>query len=153
MASPLVNGARYSHVSVTTTIDGVKYIRGIKAIDYKVNLEPGQIYGSSRLPQGATIGQAKYEASFEMYEKEFCDMTASMGDGFMALRFNIQVERSEKNSAVVVDRIDNVSIKSWSGSTSEGSTDAHTVKVELDVLGPITKDGVKPVLDLSEESI
>src|SRR5574343_528823 len=144
MASPLINGHRYSHSSVATTIDGVKYLKGLKAINYGVTREPGEMRGSMRLPQGKTHGLVKYEASFEMYREEYDTMCARMGDGYMSLQFNIQVERSEVNSPVATDRVDNVSIKSVKHDTSEGSADAHTVKVELDVLGPIVINGVKP---------
>lgn len=146
MANPLINGHRYSHTSIATTIDGSKYIKGIKSIDYGVTVEPGEMRGSARLPQGKTHGAVKYEASFEMYREEFDDMAADMGAGYMSLYFDIQVERAEENSPVCVDSILSARIKSAKASTAEGSADAHTVKVELDVMR-IKINGLDPVLE------
>lgn len=151
MANPLINGQRYSHTSVACTIDNYKYIRGLKEISYGVAVEPGEIYGSSRKPQGHTHGTAKYECSFKLYRQDADEMIAHMGAGFMSKYFDIQIEYGEKNAPVKVDSIAQVRIKGVKGSTSEGSADALVVEFETIVLGPIKIAGIDPILDASQE--
>jgi len=139
---PIVNGNRYSYVSLTAYANGTPY-RGIKSLSYKDNLDPAGVYGASVQMSGATRGQYKAEADVEMYLEEWHDFRDALGDGFMEVQWPLDAQYEEAGRGVHSVQLPAVRISGVDDSHSEG-TDGLTVKLKLFVLLPILRDGLAP---------
>src|SRR5688572_25532626 len=131
---PLVNGHRYDFTSVEFDFDGYKPI--VKSISYKHTLDPGIVRGNKAQVIGTTRGKYDAEGSIEMYRLEWDGLTTELmkqGVGFLEARFNITVAYSERNSAVMVDRLVGVRLKSPDHNPTEGN-DALVVKCDMHIM-------------------
>ncbi len=115
---PLVNGRRFDYSSVRISFAGKNYI-GVKEISYKMQLQPGDVYGTSAMKLGRTRGQFKPEASFSMYREEWGDFLIFLSTGppaqqagivtppggFMEVPFDIYVNIYEQGQGVQLTQI------------------------------------------------
>ncbi len=144
LTDPTINGNRFGYASIAATLAGRPY-RGIKSINYKDNLEPGEVRGTSPQLIGATRGQYKAEADVEFYEDEWCDFRDALGDGFMEVPWQLLVNYQEEGADVQTDEL-YVRISGVDASRSEG-TEPLTRKLKLFVLLPIKHNGLAPFKD------
>ncbi len=71
-ANPLVNGKRYSFASIELRLLNKRYF-GVKEINYKDKLEPGEMRGTSPLKLGRTRGKYTADGSITMGLREHDD--------------------------------------------------------------------------------
>lgn len=96
---PLINGVRpdWSSIQFAPQLpDGSKQvIVGVKSLNYKVEQDPADVFGTSPLPIGQTKGTAKFSGDVEMYLAEFQALVNAIGDGFGSTLITITVSYSE----------------------------------------------------------
>lgn len=96
---PLINGLRpdWSSVEFAPQLpDGSKsIIVGIKSINYKVEQDPVDVFGTAPIPIGQTKGTAKFSGDVEMYLAEFYALIEAIGPGWSAVPMTITVSYSE----------------------------------------------------------
>jgi hypothetical protein len=135
---PEVNGHRTSYCSIELGIDGTR-IKGVKSINYKDEVEIGELYGTSSNRIGRTRGRSKPGGDIEIYQAEWEEyllpkLARNGAIGFAELSWTITVTYSELGlSRTVTDRLIGVRFLSADKSNSEG-TDALVVKCTLDVM-------------------
>jgi hypothetical protein len=126
---PLVNGHRYSFVSIEAIINGLPYI-GFSAINYKQSLKAGMVYGSRPQALGRTRGKQELTFDFEMYRLEFELLKATLGIagvGFGETPFDTVVQYAEALQPVTTDTIISARIEEVDLSNADG-TDPSKVK-------------------------
>lgn len=143
---PQVNGFKTSFCSIEMRINGGLQLPGLKSINYKESLTQGKVYGNSPFKQGRTRGQIDGTGSIEVYQDQwyaFLD-TVTLGGtrGFSEGSDAVVVTFAEPMSPIETktDILPGVRFHSPDFSSSEG-TEALTVKVEFDILGPIVWNG------------
>ena len=140
---PTVNGKAFSFASVTLRANGIPF-RAVKGVDYSSALERQKLYGTDRQAFGRTGGQYKGEASLEIWREQYGDFIESLGDGFMEVEFDVEVQFQEDGQDMQEAFLPSVCIAK--GSTSmTNSADGLSVKIELDVLLPIIENGLSPI--------
>lgn len=138
---PLVNGHRYSWVSINAVFGNVPIpILGIKSINYSSKLTPGKVRGTAPQVIGRTRGEHDAAGDFEMLRLEWELFKAQLGIGGMGFgetSFPIVVQYAEVvipvPSPVITDTILGCRITENAASNQEG-TDPSMVKCTLDVL-------------------
>lgn len=131
---PQINGNRYDFSSVQITVAGLK-IFGVKSINYKGALDPGEVRGNHAQIIGSTRGKYTAEGSIEIYKLEFSEMVRVLGFlqlGFMEVRFDVDVHYNEPGQDVITDKLRAVRIKSHEDSPAEGN-DPSTTKCDLHI--------------------
>jgi hypothetical protein len=146
-AYPLINGLRpdFACIQFTPQLpDGsATTITGIKSLNYKVEQDPTEIYGTSPLPLGMTRGTAKFSGDVEMYVAEFQAIVDAIGPDFGSVPIDIAVSYSE-GAYTKTDFLQGVRLLSPEASQSQGA-DALTRKFSMKMLN-ILFDGIAPVL-------
>lgn len=146
-AYPLINGLRpdFACIQFTPQLpDGsATTITGIKSINYKVEQDPTEIYGTSPLPLGMTRGTAKFSGDVEMYLGEFYAIAEAMGPDFGSIPIDITVSYSE-GEFTKTDTLQGCRLLSPEASQGQGA-DALSRKFTLKMLG-IYFNGVPAVL-------
>lgn len=96
---PQINGLRPDWSSITFTPqlpDGSSQaIVGIKSLNYKVEQDPAELYGTSPLPIGMTRGTIKFSGDCELYLAEFYAMVEAIGADFGSVLMDVTVSYSE----------------------------------------------------------
>jgi hypothetical protein len=141
---PLINGVRYDFSSVTFNFNGTLQSAGIKALNYKHSLTPGEVRGNRPQVVGRTRGKYEAEGGFEMFKDEYQNFITNLGTGYLEKAFDITAcfnDLSNK-SLVVMDILRGCRIKSDEDTFSEGG-EPQVVKVELSVLSVI-RNGLAP---------
>lgn len=135
-AYPLINGLRpdFACIQFTPQLpDGSAVtITGIKSINYKVEQDPTEIYGTSPLPLGMTRGTAKFSGDVEMYLAEFYGIAEAMGPDFGSIPIDITVSYSE-GAFTKTDTLQGCRLISPEASQGQGA-DALTRKFSLKML-------------------
>lgn len=146
-AYPLINGLRpdFACIQFTPQLpDGsATTITGIKSINYKVEQDPTEIYGTSPLPLGMTRGTAKFSGDVEMYLAEFYAIAEAMGPDFGSIPIDITVSYSE-GAFTKTDTLQGCRLVSPEASQGQGA-DALTRKFSLKMLN-VYFNGVPAVL-------
>lgn len=145
---PQVNGFKTSFCSIEMRINGGLQLPGIKAISYKEALSFGKVYGNSSSKQGRTRGQLDGTGSIEVYQDQWYALldTVTLGgarglsEGSDAITITYSEGMGIAMLATKCDVLPGVRFHSPDFSGSEG-TDALTVKLEFDILGPIVWAG------------
>lgn len=142
---PQVNGFKTSFCSIEMRVNGGLQLPGIKSISYKEALSFGKVYGNSPNKQGRTRGQLDGTGSIEVYQDQWyalLDRVTLMGArGLSEGSDAITITYAEVGALLTrTDVLPGVRFHSPDFSGSEG-TDALTVKVEFDILGPIVWNG------------
>ncbi len=142
---PDINGILYDWSSIEVSLGGVPTL-GFKSIDYSSGLEPGEkrTNNSSRIV-GRTRGQAKDEASFELYKVEADAFITSLGPGYKEKSFNIVVSYADTGQPTITDYIFAARIKKVSNSPKEGN-ESPTVKFDLSVM-EVRESGIAGTVD------
>lgn len=102
-AYPLINGHRYSFVSIEATFNGTKML-GFTEVNYKPSLKGTVVYGATPHPLGRTRGKVENTWSAKMYRIEFEILKTSLailGMGFGENPFDIVVQYAELPSQPV----------------------------------------------------
>ncbi|TAL29018.1 MAG: hypothetical protein EPN98_21485 [Phenylobacterium sp.] len=131
---PLVNGNRYSYVSVETVIAG-QVMLGISSINYSDKLDPGIVKGTSMNIIGMTAGDRTLTCDIEMLRLEWDNLlsglTAAGAGGYGLAFFDIFVSYSETFAgAFTSDSILGCRITEASASNQKG-TDPTMVKLTI----------------------
>lgn len=136
---PLVNGYRYSYVSIELGIDGTR-IYGVKAINYKTAQKKGKVAGTSPLRLGRTRGKAEPEASIEIYKREFQSLVDKLMQGqpntvgiHDIIIPSITVTYAETSGEVVTDTLTSITLDEID-QANQDNTDATSVKLALDIM-------------------
>lgn len=127
---PLVNGHRYSFVSIEALFNGIPMI-GFTEVNYGPSLKGSLVYGSRPQPIGRTRGKLELKFSFKMYRLEFEILKASLGAagvGFGETAFDTGIQYAEAGQPIITDSIIAARIEDPDLSNSEG-TDASMVNV------------------------
>lgn len=139
--NPIINGYRFSWASIVLSVAGSDQ-PGVKSISYKNAIARSEARGSGRQRLGMTAGNYTPEASFAMLLEEWENFKSTLDQSgpWMDQPFDITVSFTE-GSNLRVDVITGCRVKSEAKDYSNG-TDALEVKVELDVSGTITSNGL-----------
>lgn len=145
--NPFINGVLYGWSSIEFDLNGTT-IDGIKAINYKDNLPPGEVDGTGPVSRGATLGKYKASGSIEIYRDAFDDLViAAGGPGLYARFIKMTVSYYEPalgvRSDIIVPRIAGTDT-----SNESSGTDGTTTKHDLFIITPILWNGIPlvPVL-------
>ena len=137
IAYPLIGGVRHSWSSVEIRVAG-QVILGITEINYSPALEPAEVRGAGSLPIALTLGNASFEGDFTILLEEFNSLATALGDGMMAVSFDIVVAYdatlgnvASGGLSVIVDTLKGCRITKVEASNSSGSTDASTRKCTI----------------------
>lgn len=143
---PLINGVRFDYSSVEINVAGVVF-GGVKSINYKWTLDPGEIRGTRSQVVGRTRGQYGAEGSLEMYKLEYEQLitllSAGGSKGYAEVPFLINVGYSENVTDVMADQLIGCRLKSGENSGSEGN-EALVVKCDLHIMR-ISENGKHPI--------
>lgn len=156
---PEVNGAKYSFCSLEFRLAGGFAITGgVKAINYKDNVEFGEVLGNAKTVQGTTAGRNKSTGDIELYRdamEELLDfVTLSNTRGYSDTRFTFTVSYGELLSGLVTsDILPDVRFHSLETGSSEG-VEAITNKLQMHMIGQIGWHGkTGPKVALSENRV
>jgi hypothetical protein len=145
-AYPLINGLRpdWSSIHFTPNLpDGsAEPIVGIKSLNYKVEQDPVEVYGTGPTPIGLTRGTAKFSGDLEMYIQEFYAWVEAVGPDFGSIPINITVSYSE-SAFTKTDTLIGCRLISPEASQSQGA-DPLTRKFSLKMIN-ISFNGVTAV--------
>ena len=142
---PVINGNRFDFSSVELQLNGRRYI-GVKAINYKQEIDPGEVRGTAPQLLGRTRGTYKAEGSIELYREEFADLCSdlqALAVGFLEANFLCTVTYSELPpngipnslpSPVQTDTLVGLRFKSDDHSMQSGSSDPIVVKLEFTLM-------------------
>ncbi len=145
---PLVQGERHDFAQIEVEIDtpsGPKRFKGFKAVNYKTQLQPGQVRGTAARKLGRTMGEATEDGSLELYMAEWDELRAALGNGYMRKVFNISVTYGADGMPATTDTLEGCRITEVDKSHSQGS-DGLVVKLSLDIM-KILENGLDPVGD------
>jgi hypothetical protein len=131
---PLVNGNRYSFVSIEAWIAGIP-ILGITSINYEDKLDPGIVKGTSMNMLGTTAGDRTSTCDVEMYRLEWDNLMVGLAaaglGGYGLARFDIMVSYSEAlGLAISKDLILGCRITNAAASNQKGN-DPTTIKLTI----------------------
>lgn len=141
--TPLINGKKHQFASVSLKFDGVEFNEFTK-IDYKHNVDRSRVMGNSRETLGFTKGEYKAEGSFSLILREYNNLIAFLGPGYMDVVFDISVSFDDDDGqGMITDEIIGCMFKEPGKSFSKG-TDALEVEVSLDVT-KIKENGLDPL--------
>jgi hypothetical protein len=133
---PLVNGFRFSFASIELNIKG-KRIPVFKSINYSTDKTPGEVRGNHAQLVGRTRGDLKDTCSLELYEEEFADVLAALGNGFMDQAFDIVVSYAEEGQKTITDKIFGCLFQKIDKSHTQGvdglivKCDMHVMRIDL----------------------
>lgn len=146
MANPnaTINGERYSWTNLELSIPGLQFPE-VKSLDYSIKRGPGVMRGNRQQPAGRTGGTVEYTASIELYMGSYKELQTLLGAGWMKKVFNITAQWAANASADInTAELLYCQITTDGHSSSEGSADAATMKLELSVMR-IKVNGLDPV--------
>lgn len=142
LAYPLINGNRYDFSSLEVDVAGLR-IRGITALNYTDELEPGEVYGTSAQIIGRTRGQRRTSGSVTMHRAEADQLIAALGNGFMERSFNIAASYADTGQPLTRDELVGCRITRVQKDNAQGS-DPTAVTFDLHILD-MRHNGVSPV--------
>lgn len=92
---PMVQGVRFDHSSLDIKLSGISFI-GVKSVDWKDELKPGEAYGTAAQRLGTTRGQYKASGNLELWKAEAFNfeqllIQQSPGVGLLEIRFPIDI--------------------------------------------------------------
>lgn len=142
-----VNGKAFSHASVSVFIgdDPVPY-RGIKSINYRHGLDPGEFKGTNAQVTRVTLGDYTAGGDMELRKDEHQRMLRFLGNGWMAVRVPITVIFQSAGMTTEIDQLLGVGFTESSLGSSEGK-EATTKKVNLHIM-MLLEDGIAPIPDM-----
>lgn len=147
---PLINGTRHSWSSIEFRANGT-VILGCTEINYSPKLDPAVVRGAGSLPIALTLGNAEFEGDFSLLLEEFNNLVTALGDGFMAVPFDITVSYDatlggvlDGGLSVIVDTLQGCRITSVESAASSGSTDAIVRKCAIKPMA-VLLNGVNPM--------
>jgi hypothetical protein len=131
---PLVNGNRYSFVSIEAVIAGLPVL-GISSINYSDKLDPGIVKGTSMNILGMTAGDRTMTCDIEMLRLEWDNLLSSLTaiglGGYGLAFFDIFVSYSEATAAALTnDSILGCRITEAAASNQKG-TDPTMIKLTI----------------------
>jgi hypothetical protein len=139
---PLINGVRHDYSSVEISIKGARVL-GVKDVNYSSKLDPGKVTGTHAAVLGRTRGQLTEEGSLTLYEAEWSELLALLGNAFMEKSFNITVNYREDGQPMITDRLIGCRLTSVEHSPASGS-EPITVKLSVHIMR-IQRNGFDPV--------
>lgn len=146
---PLINGRRFSHASIETSIQGVagssEIFIDIQEVSYSDALELSFVYGTNQAPLGATKG--KYEpgeAALKMGKSSVQKLIAKIGNGWLGSNLKVVVKYSDVGEPQCIDEFLGP-IVGLEDSSSEGPDAVQpTLKVKPFY---VKRNGIKPLPD------
>ena len=148
---PLVQGVRFDHSSLDIKLSGQSFF-GVKSIDWKDEMKPGEAYGTSAQRLGTTRGQYKASGNIELWKAEALSFEQLLiqqfpSIGLLEIRFPIDVNYvMEGGIGPFTANLVACRITDRSDSSSAGS-EPHAKKYALDVTYVI-ENGLLPITGL-----
>lgn len=130
----------FSFLSIILKIDGQEY--GVKGIDYSDSVERAKREANHPIPLGMTKGIYSAEASGELYQTDFKELSDRFKEKFYEKAFSVIVQYAEDGVDTITDELVGCRFKKREASRSRGA-DSNTVSFELDLLY-IKWNGVDP---------
>lgn len=141
---PLINRRRYSHNNNRFKINGVLFM-GLKEINYKHKLDPGEARGTSPQVLGTSRGEYKAEGDCTLYREEADELIITLGDGWMEKQNYLEMSYREEGMPFRTDGLYGVR---FIGTDKKSSgKDPNEVKFDLHIMY-IIENGVKPLKDM-----
>lgn len=145
----LINGIAYGWSEIVFGLDGITF-SAIKAITYRDKIDRGKLRGTGMRVLAKTSGEHDAEAEFEIAEEEYRTLIRLLGDGYMRKLINVSVSYSNDDGTGTVAspavHTDTFAARMASDEHAHTQgTDPLTIKIGLDVFGPIFRDGVDPL--------
>lgn len=136
---PVVNGAHFSHASVTSNINGRDYF-GCSALNYGSERETSPVHGTGPEQVGVVFGVVKHSCDGEFYKKDAARIRRALGNGYSEVPITITVTYretaiSELHTDVISCYLKKEDLKSQQGSDPTKET------LEFHV-NSITRDGL-----------
>ena len=148
---PLVQGVRFDHSSLDIKLAGLSFT-GVKSLDWKDEMKPGEAYGTSAQRLGTTRGQYKASGNLEVWKAEALNFEALLiqqypGIGLLEIRFPIDITYvMEGGIGPFTSNLVACRITDRSDSSSAGS-EPHAKKYALDITYVI-ENGLVPITGL-----
>lgn len=123
---PLFNGNAFAWSSSEFDILGVPQL-GVTAVNWNVNIEPGEVRGAGSNVIAFTQGNSTCDGDFEMLLHQFDAMVAQLGPNWMANTIGDLVCKYSEDAAgfdPVVETLRGVRITQVGASAQASSTDA-----------------------------
>lgn len=136
---PVINGAHFSHASVTINVNGRDYF-GVSAINYGSERETSPVHGTGPEQVGVVFGVVKHSSDMELYKKDAARLRRALGNGYSETLLTITVTYretaiSELHTDVISCYLKKEDLKSQQGSDPTKETfEFHT--------NSITRDGL-----------
>jgi hypothetical protein len=135
IAYPLINGHRFDFSSAEIKVAGV-LVYGIKALNYRHALDPGEVSGSRAPLIGRTRGKYTAEGSIELYLSEYqqlITLLAAGGRGYMEASFHIVASYSEVGGELITDTLIGCRLRNADKAFADGA-DALSVRCDLHIM-------------------
>lgn len=145
---PDVNGVKYGFSSVS--IDLLGNLSGVKSISYEQDLPGTKTYelGSAET-SGRTRGRLGNTGSMTMYRKEYDQLVARLGDGYLEAVFTITVSYADIGQPTVSDKLVGCKLTKHGHEIDSGSDDALEVSLDLQPMR-VFINGKKPLRGMRE---
>lgn len=125
---PYVNGDLYDYSCIKFRLNKKTYT-AVKSINFKDTVNGAWLRGTAQIALGQTPGEYECEASMELGLQECFDIIDDLGDGYMNVRFDVEVQFSVGDKTYQVDIV-GCKGKGFGNAHSAGP-DALTVTVDL----------------------
>lgn len=129
---PLINGRKYDHSSAEVQLRD-KLHTGVTALNWSQSLEPGLVRGTRPEVIARTTGEYEAEGDFSMPLEDYAALIADLGDGYMAISFNIVANYSNEGQNNTKVELVGCRITGEEGGSEEGG-DPAMVEVSLSIM-------------------
>lgn len=140
---PLVNGVAHSWADSGFKFNGKRY-QGVKAFNCSESIERGKLRGTGQRKLAVTLGDLDADLSVEMYEADWKELLADLGDGYMNRVIAGFASFSDGDgSNVHTIEVLGCRLKKIDDSHQQG-TEPLTVKLDFDVM-QVKRDGLDAI--------
>lgn len=140
---PLVNGVAHSYADAGFKLNDRSF-QGIKSFNISESMERGKARGTGQRKLAMTMGDHDAELSVEMYEADWKELLADLGDGYMNKAISAFACFSDGDGGNI-HKIEALGckLKKIDDAHSQG-TEPLTVKLDFDVM-QVKRDGLDAV--------
>ena len=98
-----INGFVYGYSDISLDING-QIFEDVTDLSYSINIEKGELRGTSPVPAGFTTGYATYTASLSMGKDQASEFLKLLGNGFASVPFTITVTYGPTRDSLTVTK-------------------------------------------------
>lgn len=150
LQSPIINGRRFGYSSLTAMVNGLPILgQTFTAVNYRDNVERGEVRAGSPLPLGHTRGDYKADGDLEMPKEEFDTflnaITLGGALGYYEASFELTVAYQEvlsPGTPTIIDHLNGCKLNGTEQSHQRGP-DGLVVRVPL-YIHMLTLNGKRP---------